>query len=69
MTHRFILLMLHFGDDSHTGIAHLLSPQGENDHSPMVKTDETPWCDLNGRRVHRASKGVYIRNGRKMIVK
>ena len=54
-----------FGDESQ-GIA---SPQVEMNHSPLGDTKAAPLYDLSGRRAHRLSKGIYIRNGRKIIIK
>ena len=51
-------IVLHFSDDSTTGIRNL---RGEE------KRVET--YDLQGRRVENPSKGLYIRNNKKVVVK
>jgi hypothetical protein len=35
----------------------------------MGMKDESPVYDLQGRRVAAPSKGLYIKNGKKMIIK
>ena len=51
-------IMLVFGDDA-TGIDSMVNGQWSMD----------TWYDLQGRRVTKPTKGVFIQNGRKMVVK
>ena len=47
--------------------------EGETTGISTVKTDadtkEGEWYDLSGRRVAQPAKGIYVKNGRKVIVK
>ena len=47
-----------FDDDDATGIA-----------SPLGDTEEGAVYDLSGRRVEKPGKGIYIRNGKKIVTK
>ena len=49
-----------------------ISPEGEGTEAfPREGLDGAPWYDLSGRRMANGilPKGLYIRNGRKMVVK
>ena len=59
---------LNFSDEILTGVFPILSPQGEKNHAQVEDTEDVLY-DLSGRRVHHATKGIYIRNGRKIIIK
>ena len=75
--------VLNFGDeDETTGIAALLSPQGGTIHSPLVETEGASWYTIDGRKLQTPSlspsigedrgglpHGIYINNGRKVVIK
>lgn len=64
------------GEEILTGIAPLLSPEGMN-HSPLGETEGAPWYDLSGRKLSTRQivnsstlpKGIYINQGRKIVIK
>ncbi|MBP3287116.1 MAG: hypothetical protein J6M15_09290, partial [Prevotella sp.] len=58
---RFITL-----DDLDEGFATSIE-ELKDGRSEGLKSDQ--WYDLNGRRVLRPSKGLYINNGRKVMMK
>ena len=53
-------LSLDFGDGDVTGIENL---------TPALSQGEGAWYDLQGRRVAQPAKGLYIVNGKKVIIK
>lgn len=48
------------GTDGTTGIEAI---------TPAYSEDEEGWYDLNGRRVEKPGKGIFIRNGKKTVIK
>ncbi|MCR4922180.1 MAG: hypothetical protein K5945_10830 [Bacteroidaceae bacterium] len=63
---------LNFDEDSQTGIE--MVQEGKGSCVPSVASGKPSaraqdFYDLSGRRVEKATRGIYIRNGRKMIIK
>ena len=46
-----------------------LTPTGINAVSSAAANMDGEWYDLSGRRVAQPTKGIYVKNGRKVIVK
>lgn len=42
---------------------------GINAVSSSADKTDAEWYDLSGRRVAQPAKGIYVKNGRKVIVK
>ena len=69
---RAIVLNFNDDEDNTTGIAPLLSPEGDDaGASPRGGLVGASWYDLQGRRLSQkpTKAGIYVRNGRKKVLK
>ena len=65
-------IVVDFGDGNSTGVALLLSPEGdENGASTRGGLEGASWYTLDGRKLSQkpSAKGLYIINGKKVVVK
>ena len=65
-------IVVDFGDGNSTGVALLLSPEGdENGASTRGGLEGASWFTLDGRKLSQRpiAKGLYIINGKKVVVK
>ena len=50
-------------------LKYVLHDYGTGIASPLVETEEGAIFDLQGRRVSNPQKGIYIKEGRKVLIK